>query len=315
MTEIIDYAGLFPPAKLEMDEAISNYIRHRKEKQNWMLGRFICPSSRLSELERGFQKFEDKGPFRISVLGHHKKDNTNFLDNLYSDLKSIKVFLKNTEKKFAIDIIETRLPPKIFQTNNPNNVRQMLEDTDRLIESAGLGDVSLFFEITYPKGWQDILAMVVKEFSLFSRRSLAIKRVGIKLRCGRPFPAAFLEPFVIALVIRECRDAIIPLKATAGLHHPIIRFNKKAKTMEHGFLNLFAAGILALVHGFNEDRLTPILEDQNPENFVFDNSSFGWKSFRASIQEIDAARRTLMDSFGSCSFDEPNEELKKLGLF
>lgn len=315
MADIIDYAGMFPPAKLKMDEAVGIYIRHRNEKKNWMLARFICPSNRLTELKNCFLKFEDKTPFRISVLSYHKSSNTNFLDNLRDVVNSVKAFLDNTGSKFTIDIIETRLPPEIFQKNNSTSVKQILECSNTLFESADLSDISLFFEINYPAGWKEVLSMVVEEFSVFSRKSLNIKRAGIKLRCGGPHPSAFIDPSTVARVIKECRDAMIPLKATAGLHHPIRHFNQRANAMEHGFLNLFGAGILALVHGLKEEHLIPILEDQTPENFVFHNASFAWKKYHASAEDIAAARRTLMTSFGSCSLTEPEEDLIKLGLF
>ncbi len=36
MNGLIDYAGLFPPAKLPLNEAISEYISHLKEEEKWM---------------------------------------------------------------------------------------------------------------------------------------------------------------------------------------------------------------------------------------------------------------------------------------
>ena len=48
---IIDYAGLFPPAKLPMDEAFRRFLDHRSSADGWMLARFVCPAARLDELE------------------------------------------------------------------------------------------------------------------------------------------------------------------------------------------------------------------------------------------------------------------------
>ena len=48
---IIDYAGLFPPAKLPMDEAFARFVEHRSSEDGWMLARFVCPATRLDELE------------------------------------------------------------------------------------------------------------------------------------------------------------------------------------------------------------------------------------------------------------------------
>ena len=46
---LIDYAGLFPPAKLPMGDAVRNYAAYLRSEHEWMLGRFICPVSRLEE--------------------------------------------------------------------------------------------------------------------------------------------------------------------------------------------------------------------------------------------------------------------------
>ena len=48
---LIDYAGLFPPAALDMPTALRNYATYRDGKNAWMLGRFIVPSARASEVD------------------------------------------------------------------------------------------------------------------------------------------------------------------------------------------------------------------------------------------------------------------------
>ena len=49
MSGLIDYAGLFPPARLAMDAAAEEYERARRSAEAWMLGRFCAPG-RLEEL-------------------------------------------------------------------------------------------------------------------------------------------------------------------------------------------------------------------------------------------------------------------------
>ena len=51
LTGSIDYAGLFPPASLEMAEAARNYEAYRSGPHSWALGRFILPSARLNEVD------------------------------------------------------------------------------------------------------------------------------------------------------------------------------------------------------------------------------------------------------------------------
>jgi hypothetical protein len=82
----------------------------------------------------------------------------------------------------------------------------------------------------------------------------------------------------------------------------------------HGFLNVFVAGVLAHARGVGEDTLREILVDERAENFAFDDDKLRWKDYTASLAEIERARVQLVKSFGSCSFDEPREDLRNLGL-
>jgi hypothetical protein len=57
---LIDYAGLFPPAALEMPAAVHNYEKYLEGEYAWALGRFIVPAARLGEVDTSF---------KVSVLG------------------------------------------------------------------------------------------------------------------------------------------------------------------------------------------------------------------------------------------------------
>jgi hypothetical protein len=50
LARLIDHAALFPPASLSMDAALAADRAARAGEHAWMLGRFICPASRLGEL-------------------------------------------------------------------------------------------------------------------------------------------------------------------------------------------------------------------------------------------------------------------------
>lgn len=51
---LIDYAGLFPPASLAMEEAVEKYDRYRRSEHAWALGRFVVPAEKLAEVPRTF---------------------------------------------------------------------------------------------------------------------------------------------------------------------------------------------------------------------------------------------------------------------
>jgi hypothetical protein len=80
----------------------------------------------------------------------------------------------------------------------------------------------------------------------------------------------------------------------------------------HGFINVFAAGVLAHVNRLTEDQLVPILEDEDASDFAFDDDSFRWQNWRASTAQIASIRQNLLISFGSCSFDEPRDDLRAM---
>ena len=51
LSGLIDYAGLFPPAALDMPAAAREYAEYRESEYRWALGRFVIPVARLDEFE------------------------------------------------------------------------------------------------------------------------------------------------------------------------------------------------------------------------------------------------------------------------
>lgn len=48
----LDYAGLFPPAQLDLQTAMEQYDRAQSSPYCWFLGRFVLPASALQEFEQ-----------------------------------------------------------------------------------------------------------------------------------------------------------------------------------------------------------------------------------------------------------------------
>jgi hypothetical protein len=84
--------------------------------------------------------------------------------------------------------------------------------------------------------------------------------------------------------------------------------------MSHGFLNVFGAGILAHGGALPPERIESCLADQQAASFVFDEDGLAWRDARVGAQDVLAARLEFMTGFGSCSFDEPRDDLRELGL-
>jgi hypothetical protein len=135
-------------------------------------------------------------------------------------------------------------------------------------------DVETYFELVFDDGWRDDVPAAIGAVAAIGGR--------VKLRCGGAFVPSIEQ---IGLVVACCRDAGVPFKATAGLHHPMRRGE------EHGFLNLLAATTAPL------DRIEAVLAEED-----------------GSALELEEASREVFVSFGSCSWREPVEGLQELGM-
>jgi hypothetical protein len=121
---------------------------------------------------------------------------------------------------------------------------------------------------------------------------LADRGFRAKVRCGGDSvpPAAELWRFVAA-----CTEAGVRFKATAGLHHPL------AAEGRHGFLNVLAACAFG-----DEAALAGRVE--------LDSDSLRWNGRAAGAAELERVRRDQLVAVGSCSFFEPVEDLRELGV-
>jgi hypothetical protein len=297
---IVDYAGLFPPAKLPFEEALRNYARYRQGPDAWMLGRFVCPAARLEELAALPGAFGDGPPLACAALGRGGATCGDFLSCLETDLRDIAAFRAAQAGRVAVDVLELCLPAG----ETPTTLPDLLAGMAVLPEVQGL---SVFFEVPGGPRWYETLPDILRQLS---RARLA--RTGFKLRCGGPDADAFPPASKVAFALAACRAAGVPFKATAGLHHPFPRFDANVQARTHGFINLFSAGVLARVHDLDAARIQAILEDADPGHFTFADG-LRWGSLGASLAQVESARREAVLSFGSCSFDEPRDDLRALG--
>ncbi|HEX7807360.1 MAG TPA: hypothetical protein VF608_01500, partial [Thermoanaerobaculia bacterium] len=103
----------------------------------------------------------------------------------------------------------------------------------------------------------------------------------------------------------------VAFKATAGLHHPLrcvrpLTYEPNAPTgLMHGFVNVFLAAAMI------EDA-EAILEERDASAFAFDDDGASWRDRRVSTEALEKLRSHCAISFGSCSFEEPIDDLRAL---
>src|SRR5580693_7387181 len=115
---IIDYAGLFPPARLPLEQAIRAYVRYTREDDAWMLGRFVCPAARFPELTPLGRELFVGVPVLFAALGRSGATMADFLSGLSADLDAVRAFRETHGSGVDIDVLETRLPVDAFASSD-----------------------------------------------------------------------------------------------------------------------------------------------------------------------------------------------------
>jgi hypothetical protein len=87
-----------------------------------------------------------------------------------------------------------------------------------------------------------------------------------------------------------------------------------ASATMYGFFNVFIAAAAAFTGVREQAKLVRVLEETDPKAFTFTDGAAGWRDASVPLGALHQARTHFMLSFGSCSFDEPVEDLKRLGL-
>jgi hypothetical protein len=191
------------------------------------------------------------------------------LADLPEERPALSVVLRNGDldrvrEASGVEAVEQRL-------DGPRPRPADLIASHRALEPLG---VETYYELVLDDAWRDSVPAAIG--------SIAALGASVKLRCGGEFTPSVEQ---VALVIASCREAGVPFKCTAGLHHAVRRGD------EHGFLNILAATTAPA------GRLAAVLAEEDP-----------------GALELDGADRALFVGFGSCSWREPVDDLVELGL-
>lgn len=319
LTEILDYAGLFPPASLALEPASRNYAAYRASPDRWMLARFICPAGRLADLSALMPLFEDE-PLRLSVLGGGGEASEAFLSGLRDDLAAIRAFSSRHGDRVAVENVETRLPADVLHGDCTGHMVQLLESMRAEFAEQGLSHLSVACEATIARDDVRGVDNFIGGISFFNTRLVLEKRGGpadriaFKLRCGGVRPEAFPTVALVARALARCGESGVPLKFTAGLHHPFPRFDTTVGARMYGFIPIYLAAILANMYSLTDDAVAAVISCDDPGAFEITDSYMRFGDHAVPNEEIQSLRASHVLTFGSCSFDEPREDLRAAKL-
>lgn len=275
LDHVVDYAGLYPPASLDVPAAARNYLSYRASEDRWMLGRFVVGVGKLPELRatiRSIKPVEAAWPITVVV----------------PDAPAATAVLRGPDDaSVRIESVEVR-------AHNATDIALVARAADKTRE--------VYVELPLDASLEPMLD------------ALAVAKLRVKIRTGGVTADAFPTAEAVVRFIRGCIDRGLMFKATAGLHHPLrgsyrLSYDPKAPAGEmFGFINVFLAAAL-MRGGLSNDEARLLLEETDASTITVEDQSIRWHDHAVDLEGIRATRSKLATSFGSCSFREPVDEL------
>lgn len=293
LDEVIDYAGMFPPARLPLNESVRNYVRYKNGKEAWIVGKFVCPVQKIAELEAAMKWHDYDDRLGVCSIGRGGADVAEFVANSLADLKST----RRVDRAF-VDTFETRLPQDAMDSAE---LRPIALRLSRALDEG----TNLFLELPFGAGWEVSIPRSIEALA-------TVPRVRAKVRCGGETASAFPTVEQLAVFIAECAKHDLAFKATAGLHHPIRKYDEASGATMHGFLNVFSAAAVAHAFRVQSADLVPILAATSPSDFRCLSSRLSTGNWHLSLKQLRASREFAL-GYGSCSVAEPLGDLAQLG--
>ncbi|WP_067667779.1 hypothetical protein [Nocardia miyunensis] len=152
--------------------------------------------------------------------------------------------------------------------------------------------ITTYVEVPRPghPEWPEVLAAV------------AANGLRLKFRTGGTQADAFPDETELATWIADAARRSTPFKCTAGLHNALRHTDATTGFEHHGFLNVLCAAKAALENA-GSDSLAMFLAERDATVLA-----------AALGDTTRTTPRTLFVSYGSCSIDEPYDDLTALGL-
>lgn len=280
LTRIVDYAGLFPPAALDMETAVRHYQRYLAGDEAWMLGSFVVPASRLGEFVQVFDRVcceEQENPWTLSVVcAAERAEEVRAVEEFQEGA----LFIASLECKAA----DARSAGAALAALPPSRTRYVEFPPQRAAEILPVLDAN---------------------------------GARAKIRTGGLTPELIPGPDAIARFLLACAQAGVAFKATAGLHHPLRGAHPltsdagSPRATMHGFLNVFLAAALA-DFGADEATVLRTLCEPSAAALRLDDDVICWHDHELTTEQLEQVRRRFAISFGSCSFAEPVRDLKEM---
>jgi hypothetical protein len=293
----VDYAGLFPPASLDMRAAVRAYERYRRGPHAGLLGALVVPAMCLDECAVELDALDSgpgEAPWPLSVVSGELVD---------GDISRALRFSRAGGRGPSAQVV---------------SVEARAASVTAVMRLATLVPRAMTLAVEIP------LSLGRDERRAVLSAVKAADRIA-KLRTGGVVADAIPAPDLVAEFIWDCARIGVPFKATAGLHHPVrseqsLTYDADSpRAVMHGFLNVFLAAVAAWKAAPSDQSAAPppllaqLLDERDSSAFAQQGAAIRWRELEITEADIAGARGGLVRTFGSCSFAEPVEDLEALG--
>ncbi len=302
--QLFDYAGMHPPANLTMTQALaaSGAFPKSLRRPHLVAADLVVGMHRLGDLEAAdpvAAGFHGGRRMRVAVL-----DPAPLGSGVHPTMVRARL-VEVSKGPPGLDPVtyEVRLEKTAAQETG-----SWTPHAQRLGVVLGPLRVSLFIEPDFSgESFPDRLGVILDALAQVNA-GLPAPGVGLKVRGSGP---SALDNPRLALLVAETARRGLPLKATAGLHHPILEPDRYANAL--GFLNLTCALILARSLGetFSQRRALECLETREAADYSF-SGGLRWRDLSLDLAALRDAKESSPFSIGSCSLSEPDADLVRL---
>jgi hypothetical protein len=280
LEQTFDYAGMFPPASLTFQDALRTSHALPNLVRPWLVSTDMVV--RREHLEQLTPETLDAAgwerPCTVCVVGVPLEEATAAAKQASAILRATKGRIRVVSWELRLDRPRPRLAEELV------GARRHL-DGRIYVEYATSEDL-----------WEQMVWPPVPQ------------GVGLKVRLAGPDALSHGEQ---ATVIAGVADHGVAFKATQGLHHPFPE--PEGRGHHHGFLTFTAALRLRQAFGrdFGREDILGCLRERDPAALDL-TAGLRYAGRHIEPRRLETLRRALPFAIGSCSLQEPDEDLQAL---
>jgi hypothetical protein len=272
---LIDFAGLFPPAVLDMHSAVRQYLEYSHSAYRRALGKFIINLEQFPYLWDAAGDYVRGLP--LSVIVAPESD--------WDDLRRL------LDKGYSIDAVEIKGADGAVEV-------------ERLIEQVPAG-VMAYFETP-------VYGTTAQMLSAVEAAGARVKlRMGGTVADAFPKPQAIAQILAELANRRMVFKATAGLHHAVRGRYPLTYAPGSPTAVMHGFMNLACAAAVLYFGGETQEAIE-VLEEEWRGAWQVSPEALKWQQNSWNSDELSEVRKKFFAGFGSCSFEEPVRELEAL---